>query len=65
MGLSCYVIEICGLFDTGLDYNFSSPLTAKGYKEAAELALAAFLYPFAKPAARRVGMCDCKEQIPR
>ena len=40
------------------------PLTAKGYKEAAELALAAFLYPFARPAARRAGMCDRREQIP-
>ena len=33
MGLSCYVIEICGLFDTGLDYNFSSPLTAEVHEK--------------------------------
>ena len=33
MGLSYYVIEICGLFDTGLDYNFSSPLTAEVHEE--------------------------------
>ena len=53
MGLSCYVIEICGLFDTGLDYNFSSPLTAEVHEERL------------KPAARRAGMCDRREQIPQ
>ena len=67
MGLSCYVIEICGLFDTGLDYNFSSPLTAEvDEKKAVELVRTAFFSSTsAKPAARRAGMCDRREQIPQ
>ena len=81
------MIEICGLFDTGLDYNFSSPLTAEGplptigrgpsAVRGGVLAEASSCLPlqtspwgrlsrFApKPAARRAGMCDRREQIPQ